>query len=53
MLVMYLGWKFIKKTKFVHLDEMDLVTDVHTAEEQVEEEKGWTAKAKGVFAWLF
>ncbi|KAH0531367.1 hypothetical protein TsFJ059_000207 [Trichoderma semiorbis] len=34
MLVMYLGWKIIKRTKFVRLDEMDLVTDVHTAEEQ-------------------
>ncbi|KAM0476061.1 hypothetical protein ACHAPX_006477 [Trichoderma viride] len=54
MLVMYLGWKFLKRTKFVHLDEMDLETDVHTAEEQVEEEeKGWKAKAKGVFSWLF
>lgn len=54
MLVMYLGWKLLKRTKFVRLDEMDLETDVHTAEEQVEEEdKGWKAKAKGAFGWLF
>lgn len=53
MLVMYLGWKIFKKTKFVGLDEMDLETDVHTAEEQVEEEKGWKGKAKGVLGWLF
>jgi AAT family amino acid transporter len=53
MLVMYLGWKIIKRTKFVRLDEMDLVTDVHTAEEQVEEEKGWKGKAKSVIGWLF
>jgi AAT family amino acid transporter len=53
MLVMYLGWKIFKRTKFVTLDEMDLETDVHTAEEQVEEEKGWKAKAKTVLGWLF
>ncbi|KAL7948126.1 amino acid permease/ SLC12A domain-containing protein [Trichoderma barbatum] len=53
MLVMYLAWKFIKRTKFVRLEDMDLVTDVHTAEEQVEEEKGWKAKAKSVVGWLF
>ncbi|UKZ84375.1 uncharacterized protein TrAFT101_000286 [Trichoderma asperellum] len=55
MLVMYLGWKFIKRTKFVRLEDMDLETDVHTAEEQVEEEeeKGWKAKAKRAYEWLF
>ncbi|KAH0497559.1 hypothetical protein TgHK011_004857 [Trichoderma gracile] len=53
MLVMYLGWKIFKRTKFVSLDEMDLETDVHTAEEQVEEEKGWKGKAKTVIGWLF
>lgn len=54
MLVMYLGWKFLKRTKFVRLEEMDLETDVHTAEEQVEEEeKGWKGKAKVAFGWLF
>lgn len=55
MLVMYLGWKFIKRTKFVRLEDMDLETDVHTAEEQEveEEEKGWKAKAKRAYEWLF
>ncbi|KAK5999252.1 putative amino-acid permease PB1C11.02 [Cladobotryum mycophilum] len=53
MLVMYLGWKFIKKTKFVGLDEMDLETDVHTADESEPEEKGWAARLKGIVTWVF
>jgi AAT family amino acid transporter len=27
MLIMFLAWKLIKRTHFVHLDEMDLVSD--------------------------
>lgn len=27
MIVMFLAWKLVKQTRFVHLDEMDLVTD--------------------------
>jgi AAT family amino acid transporter len=27
MIVMFLVWKLVKRTRFVHLDEMDLVTD--------------------------
>jgi AAT family amino acid transporter len=27
MIVMFLAWKLVKRTRFVHLDEMDLVTD--------------------------
>ena len=53
MLVMYLAWKFLKKTKFVSLDEMDLETDVHTADEQEPKKKGWKAKTKRVVTWLF
>ncbi|KAH6607032.1 aat family amino acid transporter [Trichoderma cornu-damae] len=53
MLVMYLGWKIFKRTKFVRLEDMDLETDVHTAEERVQEEKGWKAKAKSILAWIF
>ncbi|KAG2421141.1 hypothetical protein HFD88_000757 [Aspergillus terreus] len=30
MLVMFVGWKLIKRTKFVRLDEMDLETDRYT-----------------------
>lgn len=32
MLVMYLGWKMLKRTKVVKLHEMDLVTDTYPAE---------------------
>lgn len=27
MIVMYIGWKVIKRTQFVRLEEMDLVSD--------------------------
>lgn len=30
MLVMFVGWKLIKRTKYVRLDEMDLETDRYT-----------------------
>ncbi|RSL85930.1 hypothetical protein CEP52_015979 [Fusarium oligoseptatum] len=53
MLIMYLGWKFVKKTKTVRLEEMDLVTDTYTVEEKGEEETGWQAKVKNVITWLF
>jgi amino acid transporter, AAT family len=53
MLIMIVAWKLIKRTKFVRLDEMDLETDVHTAEEMEEEKTGWQAKAKSAFTWLF
>ena len=32
MLVMYLGWKMLKRTKVVSLFEMDLETDTHSAD---------------------
>lgn len=55
MFVMYLGWKIIKKTRWVHLEEMDLETDVYTvADEEEEPEKHgarkWFSK---VLPWLF
>lgn len=31
MLAMFLGWKFYHGTRLVHLDRMDLETDVHVA----------------------
>ncbi|PHH86428.1 hypothetical protein CDD83_10261 [Cordyceps sp. RAO-2017] len=53
MIIMYAGWKWFKRTKLVGLGEMDLVTDVHMADEEAaEEEKGWRAKAKRIFTWL-
>ncbi|OAA49643.1 amino acid permease [Metarhizium rileyi] len=55
MLIMYLGWKLVKKTKWVKLEEMDFVTDVYTADEVESEKKmnGWQSKAKKVITWLF
>lgn len=35
MIVMFLGWKLYKKTKFVPLDEIDLVTDRYDENEGV------------------
>lgn len=55
MLVMFVVWKLVKRTKFVKLSEMDLETDVYTeADEEKElEEKGWKRRVKGVMTWLF
>ncbi|KAM0353070.1 hypothetical protein ACHAPU_001959 [Fusarium lateritium] len=53
MLIMYVVWKYLKKTKLVKLSEMDLETDVYTVEEKVIEETGWKAKGKSVIGWLF
>ena len=53
MLIMYIGWKLLKKTKVVKLSEMDLETDVHTIEEKVTEEAGWKNKLKNAVTWLF
>lgn len=53
MLIMYLGWKFVKKTKTVKLEEMDLETDTYTIDEKVEEVTGWKGKVKNVITWLF
>ncbi|KAK7425183.1 Basic amino-acid permease [Neonectria punicea] len=53
MLIMYVVWKWLKKTKTVALAEMDLETDTYTADEKVIEETGWKAKVKKVVTWLF
>jgi AAT family amino acid transporter len=68
MLVMFVGWKFLKRTKWVKPEDMDLVTDRFdqgmTTEEREEAlmaakmaqwtgEKGWKAKAKYIAQWLF
>jgi amino acid transporter, AAT family len=52
MLIMYLGWKFVKKTRLVGLGEMDLDTDAHTAAEEKPVETTWQARAKAVMNWL-
>lgn len=54
MLVMYVGWKVIKRTKIVTLEEMDLETDryVGTIDER-RASKDWKEKAMNVVTWLF
>ncbi|KAK7214587.1 hypothetical protein V2G26_002590 [Clonostachys chloroleuca] len=57
MLLMFVIWKLVKRTKFVKLEEMDLETDVYTVDEdhklEPEDEKGWKGKAKTVLTWFF
>jgi AAT family amino acid transporter len=52
MLVMFLGWKIIKRTKWVGLYEMDLETDVYKPEE-VEEEPGTKSRLRKIRDWIF
>lgn len=56
MLVMYVGWKVLKRTKVVKLREMDLVTDTYpedSLDPGLETEKSaWRAKAYDVWRWL-
>lgn len=64
MFVMFLGWKFIKRTKFVKLDEMDLITDRYdggaenstgqsTALKKPFGEESIKGKFKRIGMWLF
>jgi AAT family amino acid transporter len=54
MLVMYVGWKLVKRTHTVKLAEMDLETDVHTVdEEKPTEKKTWLARTKDIVTWVF
>ena len=56
MLVMYLGWKALKRTKVVRLLEMDLETDTYpvkgldTASEP--EKSAWRDRAYTIWRWL-
>ncbi|KAL8937891.1 MAG: hypothetical protein Q9216_004197 [Gyalolechia sp. 2 TL-2023] len=54
MLVMYLGWKVVKRTKVVKLEEMDLETDTYPAErlEPELEKNPWRQKAYHVWRWI-
>jgi AAT family amino acid transporter len=54
MLVMYVGWKIIKRTKIVRLDEMDLETDryVGTVEERTAP-TGWRDRLWRIVTWVF
>ncbi|OBT52061.1 hypothetical protein VE04_08060 [Pseudogymnoascus sp. 24MN13] len=56
MLLMFVGWKLLKKTKIVGLKEMDLVTDVYHPEPgEVDRDAavGWKGKARAVLRWIF
>ena len=56
MLVMYLGWKMLKRTKVVKLHEMDLETDTYPADKLdpvVEVGKSaWRERAYNIWRWL-
>lgn len=57
MAVMWLGWKWLKKTRVVSYEAMDLETDVHIVDEEdlreVEKEKSTRGKLKAVLRWIF
>lgn len=57
MFVMYVGWKIIKRTRIVRLDEMDLVTDVYQVSEEdqreIEKEKSARGRVERVLRWIF
>jgi len=57
MLLMYVGWKLLKRTKIVGLGEMDLETDVHKIGEEdlkeMEMEKTVRGKIRRVLNWIF
>lgn len=67
MFVMYVGWKLLKRTKFVHLEDMDLATDRYDQgwsreerEEALEHSKlspwskgqGWKRRVRAFGYWL-
>ncbi len=55
--VMWLGWKWLKRTKVVSYEEMDLQTDVYvvTEEDLIETEKEKSARGRfeTVWRWIF
>ena len=57
MLIMYVGWKLLKRTKLVRLEVMDLETDVHKVGEEdlreSEKDKGLKGKIRTVLRWIF
>ncbi len=52
MLVMYVIWKLVKRTRLVGLAEMDLETDVYVEEEEKQETSGVVAKLKNALFWF-
>lgn len=57
MLVMYLGWKFLKKTKVVNYESMDLETDVYVMDEsdlkELAKDRTPRGRIAGVVRWIF
>lgn len=57
MLVMYLGWKLLKKTKIVSSEAMDLETDVYVVNDDdlkaMEDEKTARGRVEKVLRWIF
>lgn len=57
MLVMYVAWKLLKRTRIVRLDEMDLETDVYQISDEdlkeIEREKSARGRVERVFMWIF
>lgn len=50
MIIMYVAWKLIKRTKIVKLHEMDLVTDVYVVDPEKDvDDPRW----KRILGWLF
>lgn len=51
MLVMYVGWKLLKRTKVVKLQDMDLVTDTYPAEDvdPLEEDNAKSVRKQRVY----
>ena len=53
MLVMYLSWKFLKRTKIVKLHEMDLVTDTYPTDRlDPLAPRTWKDKVEHVWRWI-
>lgn len=51
--LMFVVWKFVKKTRFQRAHEMDLVTDVYTKDDLEPEEKGkWHSRARKLGTWI-
>jgi AAT family amino acid transporter len=57
MLVMYLGWKLLKKTKIVSYETMDLETDVYKVRDEdlkeIERERTTRGRIEGFLRWIF
>lgn len=52
MLIMYVVWKLVKKTKIVKLSEMDLETDVYVADEVKPRKQGHIGRLKSIATWF-